>query len=93
MLSFLIKILSFANLQNELFIHEHNSMNHSYSVEKNQFIDRNYTNEFFISENHLLKREKCLDSWDNKRIIDRWNKIFEIRNFFLNIVEFTSSNI
>ena len=36
---------------------------------------------------HLLKREKCLDSWDNKKIIDSWNKIFEIRNFFLNIVE------
>ena len=31
---------------------------------------------------HLLKREKCLDSWDNKKIIDSWNKIFEIRNFF-----------
>ena len=36
---------------------------------------------------HLLKREKCSDAWNNKKINDNWNKIFEIRNLFLNIVE------
>ena len=55
MWSFLINMLSFANLQNEIFIKNHNSMDQSYSVEINQFIDRNYTDEFFISDNHLLK--------------------------------------
>ena len=36
---------------------------------------------------HLLKREKCSDAWNNKKINDDWNKIFEIRDLFLNIVE------
>ena len=57
MWSFFIKVLSLANIQNELFIQNHNSMNHSYSVGKNQFLDRNYTDDFYMSENHLLKRD------------------------------------
>jgi C1A family cysteine protease len=54
MLSFLVKLFSFANLNNQLFIQEHNSQNLSYTVGENQFIDHNYTNEFLISENHYL---------------------------------------
>ena len=54
MLSFLIKLFSFANLNNQLFIQEHNSKNLSYTVEENQFIDQNYTDEFFLSENHIV---------------------------------------
>ena len=88
MLSFLIKILSFANLQNEIFIQNHNSMNHSYSVEKNKFIDRNYTNEFFISENHLLKRDPPhIDEIKNEDILvpeqvdwRRDNKVSSVKN-------------
>ena len=57
MISFLLKVLSFANIQNDIFIQEHNSKNLSYSVEGNQFIDREYTDEFFISDNHLIKRD------------------------------------
>lgn len=58
MLSFLIKLFSFANLNNQLFIQEHNSKNLSYTVEENQFIDQNYTDEFFLSENHILLNNK-----------------------------------
>ncbi|MBD22162.1 MAG: isoleucine--tRNA ligase [Alphaproteobacteria bacterium] len=36
---------------------------------------------------HLLKRLKCPDHWNNKKIGEDWDKIFEIRNLFLNIVE------
>ena len=36
---------------------------------------------------HLLKRLKCPDYWNNKKIGEDWDKIFEIRNLFLNIVE------
>ncbi len=58
MLSFLIKLFSFANLNNQLFIQEHNLKNLSYTVEENQFIDQNYTDEFFLSENHILPNDK-----------------------------------
>ena len=58
MLSFLIKLFSFANLNNQLFIQEHNSKNLSYTVEENQFIDQKYTDEFFLSENHILLNNK-----------------------------------
>ena len=54
MLSFLIRLFNFANLNNQLFIQEHNSKNLSYTVEENQFIDQNYTDEFFLSENHIV---------------------------------------
>ena len=58
MLSFLIKLFSFANLNNQLFIQEHNSKNLSYTVEENQFIDQNYTDDFFLSENHIVLNNK-----------------------------------
>ena len=58
MLSFLIRLFNFANLNNQLFIQEHNSKNLSYTVEENQFIDQNYTDEFFLSENHILLNNK-----------------------------------
>ena len=58
MLSFLIRLFNFANLNNQLFIQEHNSKNLSYTVEENQFIDQNYTDEFFLSENHIVLNNK-----------------------------------
>lgn len=58
MLSFLIRLFNFANLNNQLFIQEHNSKNLSYKVEENQFIDQNYTDEFFLSENHIVLNNK-----------------------------------
>ena len=45
-------------MNNQLFIQEHNSKNLSYTVEENQFIDQNYTDEFFLSENHILLNNK-----------------------------------
>ena len=36
------------NIENELFIKNYNKLNLSYTVEENQFIDRNYTDEYFI---------------------------------------------
>ena len=42
-------------MNNSLFIQKHNSLNLSYKVEENQFINRNYTNEFYIGENsHIV---------------------------------------
>ena len=58
MLSFLIRLFNFANLNNQLFIQEHNSKNLSYTVEENQFIDQNYTDEFVLSENHIVLNNK-----------------------------------
>lgn len=58
MFSFLIKLLSFANLNNELFIQQHNDQNLSYTVTSNQFIDVNYTDEFNLqNENHYIPYE------------------------------------
>ena len=54
MLSFLLRLFNFANLNNQLFIQDHNAKNLSYTVEENQFIDQNYTDEFFLSENHIV---------------------------------------
>ena len=45
--SFAVGILS---LTNKEFIQKHNSENHPYTVEENQFLNREYTNEFY--ENH-----------------------------------------
>ena len=54
MLSFLLRLFNFANLNNQLFIQDHNSKNLSYTVGENQFIDQNYTDEFFLSDNHFV---------------------------------------
>ena len=88
MLSFLIKILSFANLQNELFIKEHNSKNLSYFVTKNQFFDRNYTNEYFISDNYFVKRDPIhVDEIKNENILvpenvdwRKYHKVSSVKN-------------
>jgi len=49
MFSLLVKLFSFANLNNSFFVDYHNSLNLSYKIEENQFKDRNYTNEFYIT--------------------------------------------
>ena len=54
MFSLLIKLFSFANLNNSLFIEYHNSLNLSYKVEENQFKDRNYTDEFYKTTNNFV---------------------------------------
>ena len=42
------------SFNNSEFISHHNSGNHTYIVKENQFMNRNYTNEFYIDNNHLL---------------------------------------
>ncbi len=55
MFSLFVKFLSFANMNNSFFIQTHNSLNLSYKVGENQFINRNYTNEFYNEENsHIM---------------------------------------
>tara|TARA_Y100000817_G_C16861180_1_gene545856 strand:+ start:3651 stop:4487 length:837 start_codon:yes stop_codon:yes gene_type:complete len=42
-------------MNNSFFIQTHNSLNLSYKVGENQFINRNYTNEFYNEENsHIM---------------------------------------
>ena len=48
MISLLIQLFTFTNLNNELFIQEHNALNLSYKVGENQFLDRNYTDEYYV---------------------------------------------
>ena len=36
---------------------------------------------------HLLKRQICPDLWNNQKINDDWEKIFQLRDLFLGIVE------
>ena len=58
MFSFLIQLLRFTNLENELFIQNHNNLNLSYTVSHNQFIDVNYTEEFNLqNENYYIPYE------------------------------------
>ena len=58
MFSFLVQLLSLSNLNNELFIQQHNDQNLSYTVTSNQFIDVNYTKEFNLqNENHYIPYE------------------------------------
>uniref|UniRef100_A0A6C0BSP6 Peptidase C1A papain C-terminal domain-containing protein n=1 Tax=viral metagenome TaxID=1070528 RepID=A0A6C0BSP6_9ZZZZ len=56
MFPLLVKLLSLANVNNSFFVNHHNSLNLSYKVEENMFKDRNYTNEFFFSENHYVQK-------------------------------------
>ena len=58
MLSYLLKLFIFANTNNFFFVKQHNSLNLSYKVEENMFKDRNYTNEFFISDSSPSSRYK-----------------------------------
>ena len=46
--------LSLNPLNNTEFINHHNSLNLSYQVTENQFIEREYINEFYPSENHFI---------------------------------------
>lgn len=55
MFPLLVKLLSLANINNSFFVNHHNSLNLSYKVEENIFKDRNYTNEFYLSENHYVQ--------------------------------------
>ena len=57
MISLLIQLFTFANLNNSFFIQEHNGLNLSYKVGENQFIDRNYTDEYYVdnSMNFFMK--------------------------------------
>ena len=54
MLSFLLSLFSFSNINNTLFIQNHNAKNLSYQVEENQFINQNYINEFSPTTSHLI---------------------------------------
>ena len=59
MFSFLVRLLSFTNINNELFIQQHNDLNLSYTVTRNQFIDTNYTEEFNLqTDNHYITYDK-----------------------------------
>jgi len=89
MLSFLVKLLSLGNLQNNLFIENHNSLNKSYTVEKNQFIDRNYTGEYYLENkmNYIFFNEsdKTDNKIDNNKIATEvdWrteNKVTNVKN-------------
>ena len=64
MFPLLVKFLTFANINNSLFIQKHNSLNLSYKVEENQFINRNYTDEFYIDENSHIMIQNLTNSYD-----------------------------
>ncbi len=79
--SVIIGALSLANsLNNYDFISHHNSGNNSYLVEENQFINRTYTNEFYIYNNHLLIRNSSnyndLNESDNESV--DWRKEYKV---------------
>ena len=46
--------LGILSLTNQDFIKKHNSGNHPYTVEENQFLNREYKNEFYENQNHFL---------------------------------------
>lgn len=55
MINYIISLLGFSSINNTLFIKEHNLKNLSYEVGINQFIDREYINEYYIkTDNHSL---------------------------------------
>ena len=56
MLTFLktIGLLLLSGLNNTEYIKEHNIKNLSYKLEQNQFIEREYINEFYPSMNNLI---------------------------------------
>jgi C1A family cysteine protease len=61
MLGLFVRLLPFSNVDNFFFIKEHNSKNLSYTVGSNEFIHQNYTDEFFVGENHLISNEPVED--------------------------------
>ena len=52
--SVFLGLLSLNPLNNTEFINHHNSLNLSYQVTENKFIEREYINEFYPSENHFI---------------------------------------
>ncbi len=76
------------NIENELFIKNHNKLNLSYTVEENQFIDRNYTDEFYLEDkmnyqineqiniNDYLKENKLPEKKDWRKE----NKVSSVKN-------------
>ena len=62
MLSFLFSFLTFSNLNNSLFIQNHNSMNLSYTLAENQFVDVDYVNEYNPSFHSLLPNQQFNDT-------------------------------
>ena len=46
--------LSLTNLNNTEYVKYHNSLNLSYQLGLNQFIDREYTNEFHVNNSHFI---------------------------------------
>ena len=64
MFPLLVKFLTFANINNSFFVKNHNSLNLSYKVEENMFKNRNYTDEFFISEQSHFMIQNLTNSTD-----------------------------
>ncbi len=62
MLSFLFSFLTFSNLNNSLFIQNHNSLNLSYTLAENQFVDVDYVNEYNPSFYSLLPNQQFDDT-------------------------------
>ena len=62
MLSFLFSFLTFSNLNNSLFIQNHNSLNLSYTLAENQFVDVDYVNEYNPSFHSLLPNQQFDDT-------------------------------
>jgi len=56
MLTFIktIGLLLLSGINNTEYIKEHNTKNASYNLEPNQFVEREYINEFYPSMNHLI---------------------------------------
>ena len=81
--SFAVGILS---LTNNEFIQKHNSENHPYTVEENQFLNREYTNEFYENQNHFLTEKHTnyihkLPKTKNESIDWRMNhKVSSVKN-------------
>ena len=90
MLSFLVKLLSFTNINNSLFIEEQNQLNLSYTLGENQFIDHNYTDEFLKdnSMNFFMKDKGYIidKSINDDRIVPlevdwrKKNKVSSVKN-------------
>lgn len=62
LLTSMLSYLSLTNTNNSNFIDEHNALNLSYTVEANQFINRNYTDEYFVdpSHGHFIQKNETL---------------------------------
>ena len=59
MFKLLLNILHISNIDNYNFLNNHNDK--SYEVGVNDFINRTYTNEYFISNNNFIKTNYNID--------------------------------